>query len=49
MTPNKEELFMNFLINALLRDDTHCREFMNMSYYLLRKYMLAFQKAPYDL
>ena len=49
MNAKKEEHFMTILPQARVRDESHCSTFMNMSYYLLRKYMLAFPKASYDL
>lgn len=49
MNSKKEEIFMNLLMQALMRDETQCGTFMNMSYYLIRKCMLAFPKAPYEV
>ena len=49
MNQKKEENLIGLLLQAITRDETHCTIFTNMSYYLLRKYLLAFPKAPYDL
>lgn len=45
----KEEFLINMLIELVKRDETSCGMFLNRSYYLIRKYLLAFPKSGYNV